>query len=324
MTRVMIVGGYGAVGREAAAALVRMLPEAHIALAGRNPATAPRIAGTTVVRADAGDPVDIARLLDGTDVVLMCAELDNVPLARACLARGVHYLDITASTPLLDRLGELDAVARDTDSTCLLSVGLAPGVTNLLAAHCVTRSGAEEVRIGILGGGGERHGRQALQWILDGLGELPGAWEMDFPAPHGRRTVYQMPFSDQDTLPATIGVSRAATGLCVDSRLLTALFPAGRWPVVGRLLRRPASRAALLATLARVHLGGDAFALAVRAGDATATFSGHRQSRATGLAAATLIRRLPGMPTGVRHIEQVVQPVDFLTELADHGFSLKI
>lgn len=323
MNKIVIVGGYGAVGREAASALVRELAEATVVVAGRNPAAALPVHGTTAVQVDVADPHSTAHLLDGADAVLMCAEVNNVPLARACLERGIHYLDVTASAPILAQVADLDALARAHHATAVLSVGLAPGVTNLLAAHCVAHSGADEVRIGIMAGAGERHGPAALRWTLDGLGELPGAWAMDFPG-YGRRTVYRMPFSDQYTLPGTLGVAQARTGLSGDSRALTTLLAAARWPVLGRVLRHRGTRAALLAALTRIHFGSDAFAVAVQAGNATAAFSGHRQSRATGLAAALLIQRLPGMPAGVRHIEEVVDPVEFLTELAGHGFALTL
>jgi saccharopine dehydrogenase-like NADP-dependent oxidoreductase len=95
MTKILILSGYGAVCRQAAAALTRHDPELDVAVAGRNPATAAPIPCTTALRVDASDADNLAAL-DDVDMVLMCAGLDSVRVARACLERGIHYLDVTA------------------------------------------------------------------------------------------------------------------------------------------------------------------------------------------------------------------------------------
>jgi len=329
MDKVLILGGYGTVGREAATALVHHFPYAEVIVAGRNPATARPIPATTAMRVDAADPAELAAALDAVDVVLMCAELDNARVARACLERGIHYLDVSATHHVLAAIEDLDDLANQHDATGVLSVGLVPGITNLLARHCVERSrqdspAADEVRIGVLLGTGEHHGPAALAWTLDGLGELDGSWTMRFPPPHGTRTVHRFPFSDQHALPRTLGISAAATGLCLDSRLATALIDTARRPAITRLLRRPTIRNTLLTALTKIHVGGDGFAVTARSHAHQASFSGHRQSRATGLTAAHLIRHLPDLPAGVRHIEQLVDPIAFLTELAANGFALDL
>lgn len=324
MDRIAVFGGYGAVGRAAAAALVRLLPEAQITVVGRHPDRARPVPGTTAVRADVTTAADRDRVLRDTDTVLMCAEADNVGVARACLERGIHYLDICADHRLLARIEGFDGLARDHGARAVLSVGLAPGVTNLLAAYCVGRSTVSEVRIGVLLGAGEQHGPAAVRWTLDGLGRLEGTWRMRFPAPHGNRTVHRFPFPDQYTLRRTLGVRRAETGLCLDSRAATGVLAAARWPGVSGVLRRPKVGDVLVSALARTRVGGDGFAVSVRSGAVRAGVSGRGQSRATGLMAALLVSRLAASAPGVRHVEQVVDPAEFLTALADHGFLLDL
>jgi hypothetical protein len=324
MTKILILGGYGAVGREAATALVRHVPNASVIVAGRNPHTARPVPGTTPMRLDATDSGELVKALTGVDTVLMCAERDNTRVARACLERGIGYLDVSASHEVLAEIAKLDDLARQNDATAVLSVGLVPGVTNLLARHCLERSAAREVRIGVLLGSGEQHGPAALAWTLDGLGQLHGSWPMGFPPPHGPRTVHRFPFSDQYTLPGTLGVTAVYTGLGLDSRLLTALLTAARRPAITRLLRHVKVREVLLKLLTTIHLGGEGFAVTVRSGTATASFSGSRQSRATGLTAALLVRQLSALPPGVSHIEQLVEPATFLAELAANGFTLDL
>ena len=324
MAKILILGGYGAVGREAATALLRPAPQPEVVVAGRNPHTAQPVPTTTSMRVDVSNRGDLADALNGVDAVLMCAERDNARVARACLERGIDYVDVSASHHVLAGIEHLDDLARRHDATAVLSVGLAPGVSNLLARHCVERSPAREVDIGVLLGSGEQHGRAALDWTLDGLGQLDGSWTMHFPAPYGTRTVHRFPFSDQYTLPQTLGLTTASTGLCLDSRLTTGLLTAAGRPAVAHVLHRPRVRSMLLASLAGVLLGGDGFAVTVRSGTVQAAFGGRGQSRATGRAAALLIRQLPALPPGVRHIEQLVEPTTFLTELAANGFALHL
>ncbi|MFD0664937.1 saccharopine dehydrogenase NADP-binding domain-containing protein [Thermocatellispora tengchongensis] len=197
--RIVILGGYGAVGREAAGALSRWYP-GEIVVAGRDPGKARPVTGAVPLRLDVRDQAAVERAVTGAHAVLMCAERDNARVARSCLDRGVHYLDVSASHRLLARIERLNGHARSRSVTALLSVHLAPGVTNLLARHCVTAPGdAEEVRIGVLLGGGERHGPAAIRWTLDGLGEPGTSWRMRFPEPYGVRAVHAFPFSDQHT-----------------------------------------------------------------------------------------------------------------------------
>jgi len=296
--RMLVLGGYGAVGREAVVAL-RDWYDGELIVAGRNP-------GKGELRLDVGDRAALEHAVSDVDVVLNCVERDNSLVAEVCLRHGVHYLDVTATPEVLRAIEALNPIAGE--STAVLSVGLAPGVTNLLAALCTGR----EVKVGVLLGAGERHGRAAIEWTLDGLAQLGDAWPMRFPAPYGVRTVRRFPFPGPET------------GLCLDSRPLTALLGTAARPSVRKALQKPRVRSAAVATLSRTHVGSDGFAVVATDGRSTASLSGRRQSRATGLVAALLIRRLSGFPPGVRHVEQLVDPAQFLDELASHGFRLEV
>ncbi|MDT0304009.1 NAD(P)H-binding protein [Streptomonospora wellingtoniae] len=321
MERITVIGGSGAVGREVCAALLRLHPGEVVAV-GRAAAKLGTVPGVRALRADIGRDDGLACALDGTDAVVMCTEQDGDRVARACLGRGIGYLDVSASAPRLRAVAALDGLARERGATAVLSVGLAPGVTNLLARSVTDAGGGGPIRIGVLVGAGERHGAGALDWILDSMEQAGAPTRIRFPPPYGLRTAYRFPFSDQYTLPETLGAPAAETGLCLDTRALTPLLGAARRPFAARLLRRPRVRAAARRALLRVHAGGDGFAATAARGQVTAWFSGRSQSRASGVAAALAAGRLPGLAPGVHHIEQAVDPVGFLTELAAHGFVL--
>lgn len=314
--RVLILGGYGAVGREAAAELVAS--GLQVRLAGRHPERARSVPGTELIEVDLADNAQVAAALDGTDIVLMCAERNNAEVARACFERGVHYLDVTATHSVIAELEQLHELAATNKAVGVLSVGLAPGVTNLLARHAVENSTERSVRIGALLGSGEAHGPAAVRWTLDGLGALTGSWQMDFPG--GPRTVHRFPFSDQYTLPRTLGIDHAETGFALDSRALTAALASARLPVLGPMMRSSAAQW----LLGHLHIGSDRIVVRAESGSAAATFAGNRQSRATGLVAALLVRRLFEFPVGVRHIEQLVDPAEFLNQLTVYGFELDL
>lgn len=312
-TKTLIVGGYGAVGREAAAGLAG---HGEIVVAGRNPDRAEPVPGATAIRLDLTDPAQIDAALDGVGAVLMCVETGNARLAGACRDRGIGYADVTATPSVI---AELERVG-DGTAAAVLSVGIAPGVTNLLARHVSEQAPGRPVRIGVLLGSGERHGAAAVGWTIDGLGQESGSWTAGFPAPFGRRTVHRFPFSDQHTL----GLPDVRTGLALDSRSSTALLGAANRPAVARFLRRPAVRGLTDRIFGGLHLGSDGFAVIAEAGGVRASFTGRGQSRATGLAAAHVVRRLPGLRPGVAHIENLVDPAGFLTALAADGFELEL
>lgn len=268
------------------------------------------------------DPAAFGRTLDelrqepgGLTAVVLCVEPPDAGIARACLERGIGLVDVGATRELLDGTAALDDLAHSTGATAVLSVGVAPGLTNLLArrAHEAV-GGAERIDLTVLLGAGERHGADAVRWTAAGLAEpvtgAPGRY--DLPG-YGARTAHPFPFSDQHTLRRTLGVPEVTTRLALDSRPLTAaLFALRRTGSA----RRPAVRRLLTEAFRRIHLGGDGFAIradAVR-GTRHAAFAlaGREQSRITGLTAAHTTRALltGPLPPGVHHLETLPHLTD--------------
>ncbi|WP_282699887.1 saccharopine dehydrogenase NADP-binding domain-containing protein [Streptomyces sp. CC219B] len=325
--RILVVGGYGAVGATVPSRLAERFP-GRVLPAGRDGARARRLGG---VRADVGDPEDFRRVLDelgDVGAVVLCVEPADASIARACLERGIHLVDVGASYRLLDAVSGLHALAVGSGATAVLSVGVAPGLTNLLAlrAHRAL-GGADRLDLTVLLGSGERHGTDAVRWTVAGLAEpvtdrprkvsLPG---------HGVRTAHPFPFSDQHTLRGTLGVPRVTTRLCLDSPLLTAaLFAVRRTGGA----RREGLRRLLTAAFPRVHLGGDGFALRADAydGDGHAAFvlAGREQSRVTGLVAAEVAGEVltGALPTGVHHIERLPALADLPERLGADGVTVR-
>ncbi|MET9663223.1 saccharopine dehydrogenase NADP-binding domain-containing protein [Streptomyces sp. NPDC006510] len=326
MGRILVVGGYGAVGATVTSTLDAWFP-GRVIPGGRDEARARQNGG---VRVDVSDTDDFREVLDrlgDVAVVVLCVEPPDAGAARICLERGIHLVDVGATRRRLDAVAELNDLAVGAGATALLSVGVAPGLTNLLArrAHDAV-DGARSLRLTVLLGSGERHGADAVRWTVEGLAEPATARPERAALPgFGTRTAHPFPFSDQHTLPHTLGVPDVTTRLCLDSRPLTGMLFALRRAGLLRAARRPGARRMLTGLFRRVHTGGDAFAVRAdaRNGDRHAAYglSGRAQSRVSGLVAAYVARELMGgtLPAGVHHIEQLPVLDSLLGWLGSHG-----
>ncbi len=272
---VLVLGGYGAVG----AHLVRLLRAQHIPVitAGRDSTRADRVVDVTV-------PDRVGEALTGVTAVVNCAGTEDIRLAEACAERGIVFVEISATTEYVRALEHVDGPV-------VLGVGLAPGLTTLLAVDLLVRDRAPvDIMIGL--GSGEHHGAAATAWTYRLLGQrfadadgtmirnftqlarfpIPGhAGYPPFPA-------LRADFADQHRLTREFSVP-VRSYLRLDSRLATAGLAALTWA--------PALRA-----LAPGHLpGSDRWVVVVRSADGrTRSATGRGQSLATAAVAAAVVR----------------------------------
>ncbi|MFB7171926.1 saccharopine dehydrogenase NADP-binding domain-containing protein [Streptomyces sp. NPDC056254] len=326
--RVLVVGGYGAVGATVTSTLAEWFP-GRVVPSGRDAVKARRLGG---VRVDAGDLAGFRQVLDelgDVRAVVLCIEPEDAGLARICLERGIHLVDVGATHRLLEKVTDLNGLAAAAGATAVLSVGVAPGLTNLLARRVNDAvGGADRIDLTVLLGAGERHGTDAVRWTVAGLSTPVTARPNQLALPgFGLRTAHSFPFSDQYTLRRTLGVPEVTTRLCLDSRPLTAALFALRRAGLLRGARGARQQQLLTSAFSRVHLGGDRFAVRADAyrGDhhATLALTGQGQSRATGLVAAHVVRALftRGVPAGVHHVEQLTALAELPEQLAAHGIT---
>ena len=295
--RALVLGGYGAVGAEVASQLRAGGDEAVVA--GRDPARADRVVdlhepGAATYRAA------LARV----DVVVNAAGVEDPALAAIAAGRGAAFVDITATSgyvAALERLRPLRPV--------LVSVGLAPGLTNLLAA-AVHHTEPGPIDIALLLGAGERHGAAATAWSYGLLGKRfrdpDGRLVRNYTRPRrfglpgdGRRRLYRADFADQHALSRDLGVP-VRTYFGVDSRLATALLAGLTWiPGASRAPRG-------------LHLPGTDrwLALAQAAGGTTRWAAGRGQSHATAVMTAVAARVAVRLPAAVHHLHTVLTLAD--------------
>uniref|UniRef100_UPI0030F4187B saccharopine dehydrogenase NADP-binding domain-containing protein n=1 Tax=Staphylococcus aureus TaxID=1280 RepID=UPI0030F4187B len=86
--------------------------------------------------------------LENVAMVIMCLEQKDTAFAQLCLNEGIIYIDITASYTFLKKLEALHSLAVQKHATAIFSVGMAPGLTNLMAMHAARQlSSLEKMHI---------------------------------------------------------------------------------------------------------------------------------------------------------------------------------
>lgn len=218
-TRVVLLGGTGAVGRPLSDLLERDgLEVSHVSRRG-NPAI-------DLAR----NPEALAEVSRGAALVINATGTELIGVAQHSQA---PFIDISATADYLLELSKAPPAAG-----VIIGVGLAPGLTTLLARE-VSTGPQDEVDVALILGVGEHHGPAARAWTARMLGA-------SFSSPIDRDTVRN--FTRARTMP-TPGRGRR--------RVVRADFPDGAFPVqAGARVRTYlglTSRAATLALSAATY-----------------------------------------------------------------------
>lgn len=334
---ILIVGGYGHVGGVIARRLVAH-GGARVRIAGRSLEKARKAAaaiGCEAAPLDLGQPRSWEGPVEEVGIVVVCMDQPDNAFARHVLALGKAYVDITASYAFMEAVERLDGLARSAGGRAVLSVGLAPGLTNLLVRACVDRLDLAEVaRIGILLGLGDVHGRAAIAWVLSNADEGRASQLQPelFRFANTQEVVpaYPFPFADQYVVRRTLSLGAAATFLTLECRYLAGLaFRAARL-----LKGRRWIQDTLANILARIRVGSDRVALSVdvtglrggRAARVSATCEGRGEADITAFVAVLVVQQLlrSDVSAGIYHIEQVLQPEAVFDELRAQGLTIEV
>ncbi|MGW3859227.1 hypothetical protein [Micromonospora arida] len=305
--RVLVIGGYGATGSRITA-LLKAAGDV-VFTAGRDTARADRVLDLRHL-----DTATVGAAVSDVEVVINATGAEDPRVAMAFLDHGVGFVDITATTGYVADLERLHSRA-----PLVLSVGLAPGLTNLLAA-AVHRDVPGAVDVALVLGTGEEYGPASVGWSAGLLGArftdpATATAVLNYTRPQrfrlpglGNRQLLRVDFSDQHTLTRDLAVP-VRTYFGLRSRIATA--------ALGVMTRTPGS-----ATLARrLHLPGDDRWLALaRGADGTIRWAtGRPQAHATAAIAAFAARIAPRLEPGIHHLHQIATLDDIPT---DQAFSI--
>lgn len=161
MSRILIVGGYGAFGARVAERLARE-QSLDIVIAGRSADKAREHAAALArsARAHIAHAALDATSATAADVqTLAPAVLINASgpfqqhdyrLARACIAAGCHYIDLADARAFVTGIGVLDADARAANVSVVSGASSVPGVSSAAVRHMAEQlQQLDEVHIGI-------------------------------------------------------------------------------------------------------------------------------------------------------------------------------
>lgn len=351
---ILVIGGYGHVGRTISASLADQFPGKVVA-AGRNLQKAEKLSQETEGKVlplalDVFDPeVDFEKALEGVSQVIMCLDQPDTRIVEQIIRNGVDYIDITAASNFIVAMEHLVDVPQTTDSTVVLSVGLEPGLTNLLAAQA--KSALDDLHhldIFVMLGMGDAHGDAAIEWTLDNINAVYPVMENGVEKTVrsfedgirttlpgiGERTAYRFNFPDQHSLPKTLGVNSVSSRLCFDLEIVTKAFAALKNIGVLRILERKWAKGLFIQVLKNLRFGSDQFALKVEAtgkknGDTTkigATIRGAGEAHMTALVAVQVAQRLysGSYPAGLFHIEQLFEPEEIINSINGISFTPEV
>lgn len=350
---ILIVGGYGHVGRLIAKQLVDHSSESII-VAGRNVAKAQALAQhypdrLSARQLDLANPAQYAAALKGVKLVIVCVEQQNHFFAAECFKRGIDYIDISASRSMLEAIEALDPLAQQHGATAVLSVGLAPGLTNLLAAYLVQLlEQTDRLEITVVLNLGESHGVDSLRWMLEQT-NATFQWHGSFatylisgfsegrvvqlPLPFGRRKAYRFDFADQHFLRTSLGVPEVSTRVCFDSPFATrSLAIAKRIGLTNYLAKLKLEW--LTQLLEKIPLGGSRTLIQVEAFGSqqqhpvqlklAALAKGTAESSALVTTLSTLELCSKAYPAGVYQIEKIFEPLQLMRALIKHGIVFEL
>jgi saccharopine dehydrogenase (NAD+, L-lysine-forming) len=351
---ILIVGGYGVVGRRIAAELGPDYP-GRVVVAGRSQARADEAAaaighGVRGRSIDIAVPSSIAAALNGVAVVISCIDQPGRTLLWATLERGLRYTDIT---PHLTELGhgaayeKIDTAARASGARLVLGTGIVPGISSVMVrALANALGGADEIETALLLSAADVSGPASFDYFLQELamsfdihigGEdrsaraFSGPRLVEYPPPIGAQLAYLFPFSDQVLYPRTMGVTTAVTRLTIEpawlARVLSMVARSGashllaiegiRHAIARRRQDRSSDKGARFALRVDVKRGQNS---------RCATLFGQTQANAAAAGAAGIARTLIGggvKDAGAWMPEQTVDPGPFFSRLAARGLKVE-
>jgi saccharopine dehydrogenase (NAD+, L-lysine-forming) len=139
--RIAVIGGAGGMGRVTTADAATSEGVERVILVDRDASSAAEVAaayGNVEVREPGEGAAGLLAALAGADAVVNAATHRlNVSVMEACLEVGAHYTDLGGLYYYAIEQYELDAAFRRAGLSAAISMGAAPGITNMLAAAAV-------------------------------------------------------------------------------------------------------------------------------------------------------------------------------------------
>ena len=230
--RVLVLGGQGALGTAIAAAFCAAGWTS--VRAGRRPDS-----GADFRPVDLDQPDTLERAVDGIDLIVSTVPDERLVAERHVLSRGGVLINVSAMAA--SAVQRLRRVPGEPLGTVLMNAGIAPGLTNLLAADLLAdHPEADEVELvftvsakSAVGPPGSRFAHRALTTEATHQTTV-----VRLPEPFGRRRCLGFAEGDNGWLGAVAGDRAVSPYLCIsEHRVHTALLAFNSAGIIARLPR---------------------------------------------------------------------------------------
>ncbi len=329
-SKIMIIGGHGKVGQY----ITKELKNYSLVLAGRNEEKIKSFIKKKKLIAEVCI-MDIHNikfeLLHNIGWVIVCIDQENTLLVEYCDSHGIDYMDVTANS---EYIGKIQKLKLKRTSKILLGIGLAPGLTNLMAENFIRMYPmTKSIDIQLILGMGEKHGEAAIKWTLDNFLKNYSHKIHGYMKPYTRKSkvkseknrynTYNFNFVDQHMLNTKYEDKVFTTYLGFDQQaisvllywmnklgLLTMLKHKKVYHFVEQMLRNP-------------KFGTDIFIVSIQSGKNSLYAWGHNEGRFTGLVAAEAAKRMADstLNKGILEISDLIQ-IDDIVNNKIFGLSL--
>ncbi|SNZ01398.1 hypothetical protein [Flagellimonas pacifica] len=242
--KILIIGGYGTVGSIVSRQLAMRYPS-KVIIAGRNKDKAVHFirehglsASAIYMDIEMGDFQEVR--FDMIHTVVNCLETMDMSFLLECINLNINYTEVGASFETHKRFFELSEYIDNGQGLVIPSVGLIPGLSNILAYNGAKEfTEVREIHSYVMLGLGESHGIDSIRWMLK---KTNSAFKIKtkkgkvsvrgFTNPKSTRLLnekrgrafYLFDFSDHHIIPLFVDVEAVDTRIAFDSRLVTKLF----------------------------------------------------------------------------------------------------
>ncbi len=273
--KTLVMGGYGSVGGKIVMNLIGE-PNIELYLAGRSLKKAKQFQETLngcvkVFNFEGASPQELRKIED-FQLIINCVEDLVSDLVDYCAHKGIHYIDITANNELIVSSERYENL----ESTIVQGAGLSPGLTNLLSAgHLMEFDLPMETRHHLLFSLGDRHGKDALRWLLKELTRvyatrrgkmkpLSDSYAAYIPAVSRIVEFYNFNYADQHIIEKQFGGVVASTGMNFKEKWIIPLLKLSGYVFDISPVSNHRTIQSLADLLSRLHIGNSEVSINVK------------------------------------------------------------
>ncbi|MGQ9644994.1 MAG: saccharopine dehydrogenase family protein [Thermodesulfobacteriota bacterium] len=228
---VLVLGGYGNVGKAIVTKLIQHKDISQVGIAGRNRQKLKALVDSLNqskcslhVIDFAGEARRLTQLLTGFGIVINAMSHEyNLSIMKACLETGTNYLDLGGMFHITQKQLNLNERFSAAGLTAVLCMGACPGISNVLAAYGAKQFDQVEefhIRVGSLRPEETRGFNMSIRTLLDEFTKNAVVFENG-----GHVEVPPLSGRDRFVLPAPVGEVEGFYALHSEVLTLPASFP---------------------------------------------------------------------------------------------------